>query len=240
MSIHMITIIIIGSFLIALGFLVKSYPNLIAGYNTLPEEQKKNVDIESLSTLIRNGLILTGASVIGGYFLFSLLGFTHIANSIVIVAILVGVSIIVAKAQRFNVSSRKQNSLTYLLLGSTFLIIVGIIGYGFIPAQAVYTSNSVRFTGMYGTEIKSDDLLKVELVNHIPNVNLRVNGFSFGGVNKGFFMVEGWGKTRLLVHHFAAPFIVITKQNGEKLIINFADKAYTEQVYSDILKIAHR
>ncbi len=232
-------IVIIGSFLIALGFLVKSNPNLIAGYNTLPEEQKKNVDVESLSTLIRNGLILIGASVIGGYFILSLLGFTHIANSIVIVAILVGVGIIAVKAQRYNVSSRKQNWLVYLLLGITFLIVLGIIGYGFIPPKVVYSPNSVKFTGMYGTEIKSDDIQKVELENHIPDVNIRVNGFSFGGVNKGFFMVEGWGKTRLLVHHFSAPYIVITKQNGERLIINFTDKAITEQVYSDISKIVH-
>lgn len=235
-----IIIVIIGSFLIALGFLVKSYPNLIAGYNTLPEEQKKNVDIESLSTLIRNGLILIGASVIGGYFLLSLFGFTHIANSMVIVAILVGVSIIAVKAQRYNVSSRKQNWLVYLLLGITFLIVLGIIGYGFIPSKVVYSTNSVKFTGMYGTEIKSDDILKVELVSNIPDIKLRVNGFSFGRVSKGIFMVEEWGKTRLLVHQFYAPFIVITKQNGEKLIINFTDKTYTELVYSDISKIVHR
>ncbi len=239
MTAQIITIAI-GSFLIALGFLVKSYPNLIAGYNTLPEEQKKNVDIESLSTLIRNGLILIGASVIGGYFLLSLMGFTHIANSIVIVGILVGVGTMAVKAQRYNVSSRKQNWLIYLLLGITFLIVLGIIGYGFIPSKVVYSPSSVKFTGMYGTEIKSDDILKVELVSNIPDIKLRVNGFSFGGVSKGIFMVEEWGKTRLLVHQFSAPFIVITRHNGEKLIINFSDKANTEQVYSDISKIVHR
>jgi hypothetical protein len=39
--------------LIAFGFLVKLFPNLIAGYNTLPADKKKNVDVDGLSTLMR-------------------------------------------------------------------------------------------------------------------------------------------------------------------------------------------
>jgi hypothetical protein len=43
--------------MIGIGFLVKSSPDLIAGYNTMPKEEKKNIDIEGLSTFMRNGLI---------------------------------------------------------------------------------------------------------------------------------------------------------------------------------------
>jgi len=65
-----ILIIIIGLFMAALGFLAKAYPNLIAGYNTMPRDKKKNVDIEGLSTLIRNGLAITGLTIIVSYFFF--------------------------------------------------------------------------------------------------------------------------------------------------------------------------
>ena len=56
--------IVTGLFLVGMGFLVKSYPNLISGYNTLSPEKKKNVDIKGLSTYLRNGLVLIGLATI--------------------------------------------------------------------------------------------------------------------------------------------------------------------------------
>ena len=53
-----------GVMLIIVGLLVKQYPNLLAGYNTLSEEQKKEIDIEKVSTIARNVIVLTGTAVI--------------------------------------------------------------------------------------------------------------------------------------------------------------------------------
>lgn len=50
-----------GAFLIVVGLLVKRFPMLIAGYNTLPAEKKKNVDIEGLSSFMRRHLVIIGA-----------------------------------------------------------------------------------------------------------------------------------------------------------------------------------
>lgn len=50
-----------GVFLIAVGLLVKRFPMLISGYNTLPAEKKKNVDVEGLSSFMRRHLVIIGA-----------------------------------------------------------------------------------------------------------------------------------------------------------------------------------
>lgn len=50
-----------GIILIISGILVKKYPNLIAGYNTLSEADKKKIDIKHLSGFMRNCLIIIGA-----------------------------------------------------------------------------------------------------------------------------------------------------------------------------------
>jgi uncharacterized membrane-anchored protein len=50
-----------GIILIICGILVKYNPNLIAGYNTLSEADKKKVDIKQLSMYMHNGLIIIGA-----------------------------------------------------------------------------------------------------------------------------------------------------------------------------------
>lgn len=50
-----------GAFLIVCGLLVKRFPMLISGYNTMPAEKKKNVDIEGLSSFMRRHLVIIGA-----------------------------------------------------------------------------------------------------------------------------------------------------------------------------------
>lgn len=50
-----------GIILIICGILVKLNPNLIAGYNTLSEADKKKVDIKRLSMYMHNGLIIIGS-----------------------------------------------------------------------------------------------------------------------------------------------------------------------------------
>ena len=60
-----------GIILIICGILVKINPDLIAGYNTLSEADKKKVDIKRLSTYMHNGLIIIGAvSIIAAIIMF--------------------------------------------------------------------------------------------------------------------------------------------------------------------------
>lgn len=226
--------IIIGLFVIGIGFLVKSVPDLIAGYNTMSKEQKKNVDIEGLSTFMRNGLIAIGISIIIGYYLFKWIGITLIANSMLLIVILVGVTILVIKAQRFDHNKNKKTKLTYFILGFVFIFVIGLIAYGFIPSKVILNKDSVQFSGMYGIEIKIAEIDNVKLVDNLPEIKMRTNGFSFGTVKKGFFDLNEFGKCRLLIHSENPPYLIISKGNGEKTIINFNEKSVTESTYTEI------
>ena len=65
--------LITGSILILSGFLVKIFPNLIAGYNSLSEAQKKRVDIDGLSSYMRKNLVVLGILVIAiGFVLYQI------------------------------------------------------------------------------------------------------------------------------------------------------------------------
>jgi len=165
--------------MIGIGFLVKSAPNLIAGYNTIPKDKKKNVDIEGLSTLMRNGLIIIGLTIIIGYYLFKWIGFTTIANSMPLIVILVGVTILVIKAQKFDHNKTEKTNLTYFILGLVFIFVIGSITYGFIPSKTFYSNDTIRFSGMYGFEISISEIYNVELSDTLPMIKMRTNGFSF-------------------------------------------------------------
>ena len=56
--------LITGIILIICGFLVKINPNLIAGYNSMSDDDKNKIDITKISIFMSKGLITTGAVII--------------------------------------------------------------------------------------------------------------------------------------------------------------------------------
>lgn len=57
-------VLIIAAVLFVLGMLVRKYPNLIAGYNTMTAEQKKNVDVKGLSNFMCRSLCVIAVLMI--------------------------------------------------------------------------------------------------------------------------------------------------------------------------------
>jgi hypothetical protein len=100
---------IFGLFIIGIGFLVKAFPNTIAGYSTMSKAEKKNVDIKGASTFIRNGLIIIGLTIIVGYYILTRIGWYRIANSIGIISTLTGATIIIIMAQKFDHNKWKKS-----------------------------------------------------------------------------------------------------------------------------------
>ena len=228
--------IIVGLFMIGIGFLVKSSPSLIAGYNTMSDDKKKNVDIVGLSTYMRNSLIIIGLSIIAGYYLFKWIGFTVIADSMILIATLIGVLIMVINAQRFdkNKDKAKRAKLTYIILGLVAVFVIGLLTYGYLPTKVNVSDNMIKFSGMYGFETSITDIDKVELSDKIPHIKTRTNGFSSGAVKKGFFNLDKFGKTRLLISSNKSPYLIMTKNNSDKIIVNFKDKNVTEKIFREI------
>ncbi|WP_341215424.1 DUF3784 domain-containing protein [uncultured Wocania sp.] len=80
---------LVGLIFIICGILVKKYPNLIAGYNSMSKEEKKKIDIKKFSTFLHNGLIITGALVIIVRVVFYFLEVTLLYRLVVVTIIIV-------------------------------------------------------------------------------------------------------------------------------------------------------
>jgi len=228
--------IIVGLFMIGIGFLVKSTPSLIAGYNTMSDDKKKNVDIVGLSTYMRNSLIIIGLSIIAGYYLFKWIGFAVIADSMILIVTIIGVLIMVINAQRFdkNKDKIKRAKLTYIILGLVAVFVIGLFTYGYSPSKVDISNNMIKLSGMYGFEMNVSELDNVELSDMIPDIKTRTNGFSSGEVKKGFFNLDKFGKTRLLISSNKSPYVIMTNNNKDKIIVNFKDKSETEKLFKEI------
>ena len=101
---HLLT----GTLLIVCGLLAKRFPMLISGYDTMPEEKRKNVDIEGLSSFVQRHLMIIGCLWI---LLATPLTLTDQQDALpVILVIYLQVYVIwmVVRAQRYDNNERKR------------------------------------------------------------------------------------------------------------------------------------
>lgn len=233
--------IVMGLFLIGLGFLVKASPDMISGYNTMSKEKKENVDIDGLSTFLRNGFITFGLTIIGGYCFFILIGSSMLANLLMPISILVGVIILVVYPNRFDHNEDKKSKLPFIIvLTTTLILVLGLFIYGYLPAKIIVQNDTLQFTGMYGFEMKSSDISTVELTNKLPSIIIRTNGFSSGASKKGSFKLDKLGKCKLFLNSNRSPFLIITNSHGEKIIINDKDTVVTKENYNNIKALMNK
>lgn len=88
---------------VLLGLLVRKYPKLIAGYNTMSPERQKLVDVKGLTTFMGRAFCVIGLLVVLVYYLLLWDGIAEMAARLVsIIAVpVVGSVVMVAGAQRY-------------------------------------------------------------------------------------------------------------------------------------------
>jgi len=96
--------IVTGIFLILLGLIIKHGKMyfLIAGYNTMPEEKKKNYDISGFATLMRNYFILMGIIIIAGHYILAYFELFEMNRYLILITITVIIPILLIKGRNYN------------------------------------------------------------------------------------------------------------------------------------------
>lgn len=89
---------------VLLGLLVRKYPKLIAGYNTMSPERQKLVDVKGLKAFMCRSFCIIGLLVLLVYYLLLWGGMAEMAAVLVsIIAVsVVGSVVMVAGAQRYD------------------------------------------------------------------------------------------------------------------------------------------
>jgi uncharacterized membrane protein len=91
-----------GLFFIAIGTLVKVFPNLMAGYNQLSQKEKENAIANGLPTFGCAVFVMMGLFSISGYFLGIWLDQPGIGMGISLGVTLLGVVVLIVFGNRFT------------------------------------------------------------------------------------------------------------------------------------------
>ena len=235
-----IVIIFIGLFMIGLGFFLKKFPDTIAGYNTMSRKKKEKVDIVGLSTFARNALVTIGISIIAGYYFFKLIGLPLIAECFLFVPIFFGFVFIMIKSRKYDRNKLTKTTkiayaLTFIVLAFIIVFVVGLLISGTASTKIIVADSTVEFKGMYGLKLDKEKIESVEIINTIPKILMRTNGFDSGGHKKGHFNLQTFGRCRLFIESETPVYIVLTLKDNERIIVNYKDSTMTRNKYNELL-----
>ena len=228
------TVLTLTIVLIGLGVLVKRFPILIAGYNTMSKEEKRNVDVKGLSTFMCYSLVGMGAVTLFAYYACLGVGHADWASYCLFLPVLY-IPYLIIKANQFDHNPPKK-SRKYVIAISLFtiaLISVFMI-YGMAPATIKVKGDKLVFTGLYGTSRSLGEIASVRLADSLPDITLRLNGMSMGGTNKGWFKLRAGGSCLLFLSSCTRPYIVFTERSGKEIFFNSKSAEITKEIYVEL------
>ncbi|MEI8048480.1 MAG: hypothetical protein WCI92_13940 [Bacteroidota bacterium] len=88
---------------------------------------------------------------------------------------------------------------------------------------------------MYGEEISASGILFVCLVDSLPIITLRINGFGLGNIRKGYFRTSNGVVVKLIMNSGNNPCILITKKSGEEIFYS-AREIPNKTIFAEIQK----
>ena len=230
-----IFISIICLILIVLGVAISKYKCywLISGYNTQSKEEKARVDIEKVAKHMGRmcyliAFIIFIGAIVSDYFEISIIPFV-----IILIIIIFGYLIYL---QRFDHNKKsKAEIIVMIVIGFiTFSILIITFSFGNEPNDLIIKDEAIVIDGSYGTTLKRKDIKSIELVDDIPEIGIRSNGYSDCGViKKGDFKLKSGEKVKLYIQSNKGPYIKISTINFD-VYINYKDVSLTKQSFNNL------
>lgn len=210
---------------------------LIAGYNTMPPEKKKNVDITGLANFMANSFFGIGASALAG----SLITSRWCPNLFPYVLILCTAAtvLIMPVVQKFDHNKKSGREKTVLIAVSAFtgivlIAVAGMMLYSHRSPVVEIEPGGIVISGIYGAVIPREAISGIDLKSDTPKVLSKNNGFNSGEVRKGHFTLDEIGRGRLFLESNRGPFVYIFTENSY-VIINYKDPRRTKALYQMLL-----
>jgi hypothetical protein len=129
----------------------------------------------------------------------------------------------------------KRNQAARSFLNITIIALLILLTYfGIRPPRVTVSENYIKISGLYGVQLRVDDIEQIELREALPRIKSRTNGMDlFGIAKRGIYSLEELGRTRLISFSTGGPFILMHAGN-EWIVINFKNPDETEALFDEL------
>ncbi|MGS0764515.1 DUF3784 domain-containing protein [Syntrophomonas curvata] len=219
------------------GVLIKYFKayDLIAGYNTAPQEIRKQIDAKALGDFIGRQLMIAAFTPLLGYglkqagFLWGTeAGFGLLLIIIVYTAV---------KARKFSppLPANRAAKIS-ILVGLIITTAVGAsIAWTALPSRFNLENGQFTISGAYGISAAYSSIEEIMLVPAIPSIAMKTNGLDMGPVLKGHFQLKDKRKALLFLRSADGPVLVIKRHTEDEIImINGKNASETRSLYENL------
>lgn len=227
---------LLSGIFIGIAFLVtkNNAKYILSGYNMMSEEDRALVDIDGFLRVFKRFHIFLGVS------LFVLVaGLTFINENLA--AVILGVYPLAAycyllfKTRTYFSMVRSQRIGSLIGIAVLLVTLVGVFYLfwnGFRNSTIVLNKETLEITGMYGEKIHRNDLVDVQLVNELPAIKMRSNGFAAGDYRKGYFKTKDRRTVLLYTNENAKPYLML-ETKAEKIFFS-SNEELSAEIFSKI------
>jgi hypothetical protein len=218
----MIPIIVLSVIFFGISFILNknNAKYLLAGYNSMSEEEKNNFDLEAYLVFFRKfHLVLSISLLIVATVLHFFINSIWSSVFLVLYPICSYTFLIWKSNTYYNKINKNRKIITFggvAFMATITLIIVFDFSKTLKDNQLIIHSNSIEINGEYGMDIDKNNIKSIKLVSSYPKIISKSNGFTLGFVKKGMFKTNKNTEVKLLINSQKTPLIlIITKDNGE-------------------------
>jgi Kef-type K+ transport system membrane component KefB len=233
-------IILIGMslFFVAIGFIVteNNAEYLLAGYNTMSEEERKKFDIKNYIPHFRRFHLFLGISfLVIGLLLHYLIG-QEVSGIFLAAYPILAYIYFIGSSHKFSKNGNsKRNKVAVLVMVAALVFVGFIFSQGLKEDKLLIENNAITLTGNYGEVLTVDEIARIELVESLPKITMKTNGFALGSKYKGYFKTQEGQIVKLILNSDAKPYVLFTKKSGERIYFSTKEKS-NQILYNDLKK----
>ncbi len=216
----------LGLLFIILAFVINesNAHYLLSGYNTMSSEEQKSFNLKDYLAHFKRFHILLGVSfTLFGLAVLYILGANAAGIFLGVYPILAYIYFIYSAKKYQSPSMAKKNNWALVTLGIVLIGVLTLFLFGFEDARLEVNDKGLQISGMYGVELTYDQIQSIELIDSIPRISHRMNGFSSGEVHRGYYRTKEGEKVKLLVNSRKRPALLIVPKSGPPVFFGTSD-----------------
>ena len=123
-----------------------------------------------------------------------------------------------------------------LVLAGTLLFVIGLLIFGFQESELTFDAQRIEISGSYGESLDAAEITSIQLVDELPEISYKANGFGLGNIRKGYFKTKDGETVKLILNDNNPPYILLTKSDGERVFFSARDQS-NEEVFAEMKNI---
>lgn len=216
---------------------------LLSGYNTMSDENRKHFNLTAYLKYFKKFHLFLGLSLL--FISVLLFYFVDVDWSMIFTGMypMFAYTYFIWKGKRFTNMKDAQNKSTFIFALVVMIVttigIIAMFTYSLQDNVIEIKEDIIKINGDYGMELSITDIQSIELIDELPEITSKVNGFALETIEKGFFKTSDGDEVKLLINSQNKPIIFITTKTNEKIYYSSKEKS-NQEIYNQLIQVIEK